>query len=249
MAQKGQWNFARERECYKTEVHCQRMKETLSESTRQCMKRKLQKNSSFKEVEGEEERRRKVNKETREEVSRRTERIGETVVVKSWCVSLVSGDAYEEFSHGEDSDSCGNSFGDLLGDSCGFSDCVPEVSSGVPVSPSASVVVMSGALLSDSDREIVEPKFFPFSKKVSSRLCGESRRHELSWHTGKKHCWHPEGRLFRLRRSKHQRVEGAHRTHCEAGEKRKTQETVPDLQQTRSKRDPGRQYGEMGGAF
>ena len=42
----------------------------------------------------------------------------------------------------------GNSWSDLLGDSCGLSDCVPEVSSDVPavtdvrVSPSSSVVVI-----------------------------------------------------------------------------------------------------------
>ena len=59
--------------------------------------------------------------------------------------------------YGEDSDCCGNSWGDLLGDSCGLSDCVSEVSLGVPVvtdvlvSPSSSLAVMSEALLSDSD--------------------------------------------------------------------------------------------------
>ena len=38
------------------------------------------------------------------------------------------GDAFEKFSQRD-----GNSWGDLLGDSCGLSDCAPEVSSGVPV--------------------------------------------------------------------------------------------------------------------
>ena len=33
----------------------------------------------------------------------------------------------------EDSDSCGDSWRDLLDDFCGLSECVPEVSSGVPV--------------------------------------------------------------------------------------------------------------------
>ena len=74
------------------------------------------------DVKGIEERRRKVHKETREEVSRSGKREGEkreveAVVVKRRCVNPVSGDAFEEFSHGVDSDSCGNSWGDLLGDS------------------------------------------------------------------------------------------------------------------------------------
>ena len=55
-------------------------------------------------------------------------------------------------SHGEDSDCCGSSLGGLLGDSCGLSDCVLEVSFGVPVvtdvrvSPSFSLAVMSEVL-------------------------------------------------------------------------------------------------------
>ena len=99
----------------------------------------------------------------------------ETVVVfERSCVNPC--DASEKFSHGEDSDSCGNPWGDLLGDSCGLSDCVLEVSSGVPVvtavlvSHSSSLVVMSEALLSDSDREIVESQSFFCLQKASSRL-------------------------------------------------------------------------------
>ena len=38
MAQKGLWDFAREK-CYRTEEHCLRQKVTLSESIRRCMKR------------------------------------------------------------------------------------------------------------------------------------------------------------------------------------------------------------------
>ena len=56
-------------------------------------------------MEGKEERRRKVNTETREGVSRRGKREGEkgedeTVVVKRRCLNLVSRDTCEEFSRG-----------------------------------------------------------------------------------------------------------------------------------------------------
>ena len=51
----------------------------------------------------------------------------ETVVVKRRCVDPVSGDAFEELNHVEDSDSCGNSWCDFLGDSCGLSDCARGV--------------------------------------------------------------------------------------------------------------------------
>ena len=67
------------------------------------------------DVEGKEERRKKADKETREEVSRSGKREGEsgedeTVVDKRRCLNLVSSDAFEEFCHVEDSDSCGNSW-------------------------------------------------------------------------------------------------------------------------------------------
>ena len=39
---------------------------------------------------------------------------------------------FEELNSVEDSDSGGDSGRDLLGDSSGLSECVPEVSSGVP---------------------------------------------------------------------------------------------------------------------
>ena len=48
-----------------------------------------------------------------------------------------------------------------------------------PVSSSSSLVVMIEALLWDPDWEIVEPQLLFFFQKASSRLCGESRRHEL----------------------------------------------------------------------
>ena len=69
--------------------------------------------------------------------------------------------------------------GDLLGDSCGLSDCVLEVSSGVhvvidvPVSPS-SLVVMSETLVSDSDCEIVEPQSFSLSRRRQA-VCVENQ--------------------------------------------------------------------------
>ena len=99
-----------------------------------------------------------MDMEAREEESRSGKREGvkeeeETVVVKRRCVNLFSRVAFEEFSPVHDSDSCGDSSGDLLGDSCGLSECVPAVSSGVPVvtdvpdSPS-SMVVIGRALLS-----------------------------------------------------------------------------------------------------
>ena len=76
----------------------------------------------------------------------------------------------------------GNSWGDLLGDSCGLSDCGSVALSGVvvvtvvPVSPPSAVAGMSEALLSDSDWEIVEPQSFSSSTKRRVVLCGESRK-------------------------------------------------------------------------
>ena len=87
--------------------------------------------------------------------------------------------AFEEFSPVHDSDSCGDSWGDLLGDSCGLSECVPAVSSGVlvvtdvPDSPS-SMVVIGRALLSNSDCEMVEPHSFSFSRKRQA-FCVENQ--------------------------------------------------------------------------
>ena len=56
--------------------------------------------------------------------------------------------------------------------------CVSEVSSGVPVVsdviPSSSLVVMSEALLSDSDWEIVEQQSFSFSRKRQA-VCVENQ--------------------------------------------------------------------------
>ena len=113
------------------------------------------------DVEGKEEGR-KLNKVTREEVSGKRKREGEkiedeTVAGKRRCSNPVSDEAFDIFSQGEDSDICGISWSDLLGD---LSDCGPDASSGVLdvlLSPSSTVVVMSEALVSDSDREVVEP--------------------------------------------------------------------------------------------
>ena len=60
-----------------------------------------------------------------------------------------------------------------MGDSCGLSDCGSVALSGVSVvtdvlvSPSSKVAVLSVAVLSDSDWEIVEPQSFSFSRKRS----------------------------------------------------------------------------------
>ena len=66
-----------------------------------------------------------------------------------------------------------------------MSDCVLEASSGapaatdVPVSPSSCVVVMSEALLSDFDWEIVEPQSFSFSRK--RRAVGVENQEKMSY--------------------------------------------------------------------
>ena len=109
-------------------------------------------------------------------MSRRRKREGETgedetVAVKRRCTNPVSAEAFDMFSQEEDSESCGNSWGDLLGGSYGLSDCGSEASSGVPVvtdvpvSPSCTVVVMSEALVLGSDWEVVEPQSFSLSRK------------------------------------------------------------------------------------
>ena len=61
------------------------------------------------------------------------EREEEETVVKRRCVNPSSSDAFEEFSPVGDSGSFGDFGGDLLGDPCGYSECVPAVSSGLPV--------------------------------------------------------------------------------------------------------------------
>ena len=41
--------------------------------------------------------------------------------LKEWCVKPFVGDAFEKFSEDEDSESCGKSWDDFLGDSSGLS--------------------------------------------------------------------------------------------------------------------------------
>ena len=86
----------------------------------------------------------------------------------------LSAGAFDDiFSQEGDSESCGNSWSDLLGDSCGLSDLgfvalsgVPVVTD-VPVASSSAVAVTSEALSSDFDLVIVEPQPFSFSRKRS----------------------------------------------------------------------------------
>ena len=86
----------------------------------------------------------------------------ETAGVRRKCVDVSSADAFEKFSHGEDSESCGNSLGDLLSDSCGLSECVSEVSSGVSVvidvlvSLSSAVTEVCEGCSLDSDGKFVK---------------------------------------------------------------------------------------------
>ena len=98
-----------------------------------------------------------------------------------------SSDVFEELGPMDDSGSFGGSFGgswsDLHGDSCGFSECVPAVSSNVPVVTDVSVSPCSVGVLgevppSDSDCESVQSQSFFFLQKASSLPCGKSRRHE-----------------------------------------------------------------------
>ena len=131
---------------------------------------------------GEDKKEMMVDRKTKEEESKKRIREekkeqNETVIVKGRCVNPVSGDALEEFSHVEDSDTCGNSWSDFMGDFCGLSVCVPGVSSCVPVvpvSPSSSVAVMSEVLVSDSDWDIVELQPSSFSGKRQA-FCVENQ--------------------------------------------------------------------------
>ena len=61
------------------------------------------------------------------------------MIVKRRCVNLVSTEAFDIFSQGEDSERCGNSWGDP----CGLSDCDPVTWTGVPV-----VLVVTDVLVS-----------------------------------------------------------------------------------------------------
>ena len=84
------------------------------------------------------EREMEADRETEEEVSREEEKEeekeeNESVIVKRGCVNPVSDEAIEFVSQEEDSESCGNSWGDLWDESCGLSDCDSVTWTGVPV--------------------------------------------------------------------------------------------------------------------
>ena len=72
----------------------------------------------------------------------------ETVIVIRSCVNPVSTEAFDIFSQGEDSESCGKSWGDLWDESGGLSDCDSGTWTGLPVvtdvfvSPSSAVSEM-----------------------------------------------------------------------------------------------------------
>ena len=94
----------------------------------------------------------------------------ERTVIKKRCMNLISSDTFEEFSPVDDLGSFGDSWDEFLSDSCGFSDCVPVVSSGVLVVTDAfvslpSVGVFGEVIPSGSDCEIVKPQSSSFSRK------------------------------------------------------------------------------------
>ena len=96
------------------------------------------------DVEGMEERRKDIEKKVGGEESRSSKREVEredekTVVLKRGCVNPFSSDVFEEFGAMDDVGSFGDSWDDFHCDSCGFSECVPAVSSGVPVVTDVSV--------------------------------------------------------------------------------------------------------------
>ena len=70
----------------------------------------------------------------------REKREDETVAAKRRCTNPVSAEAFDILTQKEDSASCGNSWCDLLVDSCGLSDCGSVALSGVPVVTDVPVV-------------------------------------------------------------------------------------------------------------
>ena len=95
-------------------------------------------------------------------------------------VGLVSAEAFDIFSQVEDSESCGNSWGDLWDGFCGLSDCDSVTwtkllaVNDLLVSPSSAVAEMREGVSTDSDWEFLEPQCFSFSKKRSF-VCAESQ--------------------------------------------------------------------------
>ena len=100
-------------------------------------------------------------------VGKRKQREEEKSVVERRCVNPFSSNVFEEFSPVDDSGSFGDSWSDLCGDSCGFSECVPAVSSGVPVEMCLFLFLrwLGEVSLCVSDCEIVKSRSFPFSRK------------------------------------------------------------------------------------
>ena len=94
------------------------------------------------DVEGIEERRKDREDKAREGESRRCkrklEREEERTVIKRRCVNLRSSEVFEECRPMEDS------WEEVMSGSCGLSECVPVVSSHVPVVTGASVLLPSG---------------------------------------------------------------------------------------------------------
>ena len=108
----------------------------------------------------------------------------ETGTVKRRCEGCVSVEAFEIFSQGGDSESCGDlSWVDLLEkredffdyepDSCAHVRVVPDVID-VLVSPLSVVTELCYVSPCCSDGEIVEPQFFSFSKK-RAHWCSDSQ--------------------------------------------------------------------------
>ena len=135
------------------------------------------------------EREMEVDRETKEEVSKTRTREeekeeNETVIGKKVCQSCFDWGLWH-FSQGEDSESWGNSWGDLWDESCGLSDCDSVTWTGVlvvidvPVSPSSAVAEMCEGVSSDSDWECGWTVVLFFLQKAFDCLGGESRRDEL----------------------------------------------------------------------
>ena len=121
-----------------------------------------------------------VDRETKEDMGEKRKReeekeVNEKVIVKRRCVIPVSTEAFDIFSQVEDSESCGNSCGDLRDESCGLSDWTGVlVVTCVLVCPSSAVAEMCEGVSSDSDWEFVEPQSFSFSNSVKPK--GEKDR-------------------------------------------------------------------------
>ena len=97
-----------------------------------------------------------VDRETKEDVSKTRKREekeeNETVIVKRRCVNAA--EAFDINRQEEVSESCGNSWSDLLNESCGLSDCDSVTWTGCSCGacvPYSAVAVMCEGVSSDSD--------------------------------------------------------------------------------------------------